>query len=149
MFVFGLYVYTTGDNPEFLDDQVSVRADAACAHLDTALRSLPPLPSTATDRARAARLDDQVVLMQALVTDMRGLPASVLRHDDPAEGWLRDWEALADARSQYADQLKLGTSGATMHEPQTSDGFPISGRMKDASTDSCYRPIDELRQPLP
>lgn len=147
--VLGLYEYVTADNTEFLDDKVAVQADTSCTQLESALRALPPLPSTVTDQAKAARLNDQVALMRTLVADMRGLGSAALRDDNPAEGWISDWEDLAEARSQYAAQIKVGTAGATMHEPQTSDGYPISGRMKDASTDSCYPPIDELRQPLP
>lgn len=147
-FVAGFYAYVTHDNIEFMDDKVGAAAATACARLDAELSRLPAVQADTSKQAKVERLQREAQLMRQLTGEVRRVGQSALADDVPSEDWLRDWSSLADARVAYAAQLAAGTVDADFVEPRTSDGYPISGRMKDTAPDAC-RVVDRVRRSLP
>ena len=140
---FGFYALAHTDNGEFFDGAVQARAEVACRQLTTSLHALPPLAAGSTPAARAQRLRREAALVRDLVTSVETVGPKALADDFPSLDWLQDWESLAAARATLADEVAQGQAAAVMVEPKTSDGYPISRRLKDSGPSSC-RVVDEL-----
>ncbi len=127
---------TTKDRPDTLDvEPVRGAASTACARLRADLDALPPLAPGASQPERLERLAVQNRSVRDLVTSVRAVGESALRKDVPAEQWLSDWTALADARLAYA------AAGATgPFAPPVQDGRPITDRMGMVGVATCAVP---------
>ena len=124
----------TRDAPSTFDtDAVRGRAATACTALRTGIDALPPLAADAGPAQRSARLGEQERLVARLVADVRALGSEVLAADEPAEQWLRDWEALVAARRA---QLSAGGAFAVPQE----NGRPLTSRMSEVGVPACRVP---------
>ncbi len=134
---------TTRDRPDTLDlEPTRDAASVACTTLRTGLDNLPVLAPTASQADRLARLQVQQDAVAELVRTVRAVGPDALARDVPAEQWLADWAALAQAREAYA------AAGATgPFSPPVADGRPISDRMTRIGVPACVVPQSLLVAP--
>lgn len=126
VFCAGFWVYANHDRPELIDSpEVSEVAESACATMRAAVAAEAAPPGAAID-ARVRSISAQNAAVAAMVAQVRGLGADRL-DDDHTAAWLSDWEALVEAREQYAHDLSAGRRPRFV-EP-IADGLPIINRM--------------------
>lgn len=95
----------------FTDPVVRQAADRACASLEDDLERIPRAPLTAPAARRRAAMDAENVAVARLVDRMRALGQDRLAADPAAGAWVSGWEALVEAREDYAAALG-STEGA-------------------------------------
>ena len=79
-------------------------AEPICAQAVADFAALPPAWSTDTPLERADVVDATVLLLGAMVSDLRALPTG---GEDAAVGeWLADWEQFIADRADYAGRLR-------------------------------------------
>lgn len=143
VYVWAFTLSTTKDRPDQLDTPtVSAAAGTACARLRSGLNALPPLPAAATTADRQGRISQQNGQVTDMVAAVRAVGQPALDKDVPATTWLRDWEALAAARSAYA---AAGATGPFV--PPTADGRPLPDRMGRIGVAACAVPPALLAAP--
>ena len=141
MAVVGVYVVafllsTTDDRVDQLDtDALRDVAGPACVTMRTEIDALPALPVGATDEERQARLDVQRVAVERFVAQVRTVGDAALDDDEPAREWLGDWEALLQARQDFATAGFTGDFAVPVE-----GGQPITMRMDDIGVDACQVP---------
>jgi len=120
------------------DDVVRGAAASACLAVSQALDQAGP------DRVR--RIAEGNVAIGGLVDAMEALGEPRLEEDRPAIDWIRDWEALAEARAEYSKVLVAGGDEPFL-SPQTDDGYPITTRMVEVAPEQCERAVLLASQP--
>lgn len=136
VYVLAFVLSTTSDRQDTLDvGPVPAAASRACAELRVDLDALPPLGAGAPLADRLTRLAVQEEQVRELVAQVRTVGEPALRADVPAEQWLGDWEALAQARRAYAE---AGAAGP--FTPPVADGRPLPDRMGRVGLPACTVP---------
>jgi hypothetical protein len=117
LWAIGPFVFAGHDDPTAIDSKPVRRAvAAACTQLRVDLAAVPNGIGVA-DRAEA---ENRAV--EALVARVRAVGPDALRHDQPTEQWLGDWEQIVAARRQAVQAGKRYTT------PQ-GGGAPVNIRM--------------------
>lgn len=138
----GFWAYANHDRVDYVDrPDVTDAAGTACAAATVAL-----LDAIADEESHRARIADGNAAIDELVASMEALGDDTLADDRPAVSWLEDRRSLEAARSSYADEV-TGRPAATFAVPQTQDGYPITGRMTDASPSECEQTIELAAHP--
>lgn len=121
-----LVVYANHDHLGYLDNPpVTARVAEACRTLTADLAGRSHVSTT--DRsavAEAVRSENRAV--DAMVRSVEALGHDALAQDDPALGWLADWEAVIALRETYAADLVAGRAASVVLP--LKDGIPISRR---------------------
>lgn len=126
-----LAVYANHDQLGYLDNPpVTSRVAEACRTLTADLAGRSHVSTT--DRsavAEAVRSENRAV--DAMVRSVEALGHDALAQDDPALGWLADWEAVIALRETYAADLVAGRAASVVLP--LKDGIPISRRMGEVA----------------
>ncbi len=117
LWAIGPFVFAGHDDPTAIDSKPVRRAvSAACTQLHADLAALP------AGMAPAPRAEAENRAVEALVARVRAVGPDALRHDQPTEQWLGDWESIVAARRQVVREGKRFTT------PQ-GGGAPVNIRM--------------------
>jgi hypothetical protein len=132
-----------GRSPERLTDAEASVVAAACADAQQSLEQLQQLDLEATFDEKADRVEQEDVILTAMIRKIRtvtpegGDPATALA------GWLTDWQRLVTAREQYVRDLRTEGAEARFVEPADDGVEPIANKMNDwileqgTRTDGC------------
>lgn len=124
-----LWSFATSDNPALIGNpDIAAVASVACAQMRESTAAVAVGPS-ATLQQRVGAINAQDDAVMELVARMRWLGEARLASDQPAPGWVQDWERLVAARDAYARQLASGKP-ARLSLP-TVDGRPLVDRLND------------------
>ena len=134
---------TTRDRVDQIDTKaVESAATAACTTLRVELDALPPLPTTASDDERDARIRLQAAALERFTDRVERVGPRALDQDVPTRTWLGDWAGLLQARQDFA---ATGFTGA--FAVPVEDGQPITRRMDAIGVDACRVPQSLLDSP--
>lgn len=137
--VAGFYFYATHDRVELIElPEVSEAAETGCQDVAEAL--------TAPVGDRADVIIHGNAAIERLIDRVTALGDSTLAYDSPAQQWLDDWRAIASARDDTLNDLRLGGPGS-FAVPMTQDDYPITDRMIWASPQSCERAVELAASP--
>lgn len=93
------------DQPGQLTDAgFAVAAEPRCASAMAELRALPAAWETTDPDARAATIDDSVIILQAMADDLGNIPAGV--DQQRVNEWVTDWRTYINDRADYAERLR-------------------------------------------
>ncbi|MCM0676715.1 hypothetical protein NCC78_18795 [Micromonospora phytophila] len=118
---------TRHDRIELIDTpEVAQAAEGACATMRARVVA-EAVPSGVAAEVKVRSIRGQNAAVTDLVARVRGLGEKRLREDVPTATWLSDWEALVEAREQYARELSTGARPHFLLP--TADGHPLTERM--------------------
>lgn len=105
------------------------------------------LTVTGTPQEQAAIILKQNEIVAVMLEHIREIDEEILAADEPALGWLADWDELLESRKAYAADVSSGAS-PEFEVPLDADGDEIITRMDWASEPECYVP-ETLYDPQP
>jgi hypothetical protein len=98
---------------------------------DRMTSTVESMPVAGPPLRRAQTIAEQDRAVRNMVDAIRGgVDGDVIRDDEPAVDWLRDWDRLVEARETYAERLVRGST-ADLEIPQDAHGEDVDVRMDD------------------
>lgn len=115
--------------PEEIDGASRARVVAACEATGTGLRHLPPLGDEPSAVQRAVRVERENARFAEMVATLRAVRPEGGDGRIALARWLDDWEALVQARADYARDLRAGADPALVLPAERA--APITITMDD------------------
>ena len=133
------------DPPDRLDDtSFPTAAEPICAATVARIEALGLPTEVDTPLERAEMLDEENVLLRAMVVDLEALPRPSGEQGDWVDTWLVDWRSHVADRQAWADDLRAGddhvfieSARGNEHVSNVIDNFAEVNDM-----DSCATPGD-------
>ena len=128
------------------DDQIVSVISRECEIMTETVKSMP-ITGTPAEQARAVQDQDKAI--SNMLVEIRKVDDGVRSADPPTNDWLKDWDALIDAREAFAEQRANGYE-ADLRIPRAENGDAIEKRMDEVwLTDQACEVPDKLLNPYP